>query len=239
MKENEQRVVGYGSMAIAYRVRRSDRRTLDIAVLPDCSVEVVAPLLLAEETIALRVQRRAAWILAQQRHFVQYLPRTPERVWVPGETHRYLGRQYRLRMGNAEVERPRLRLTRSFMMLDGLDRQDAAGIARTVRAWYRDRTREFGIDRVAVCATRFTGNPRPSAVTVREMRTRWASMSPSGRLTLNARLSQAPLEAVDYVITHELAHLSEPNHGKGFYALMDRVMPDHERRKLALERAMT
>lgn len=236
--EDEPRVVTYGSTLIAYRVRRSDRHTLDIAVLPDCSVEVVAPLLLDEEIIALRVQRRAGWILTQQSHFAQYLPRTPERVWVPGETHRYLGRQYRLRMGNVAADRPRLRLTRSFMMLDGLDHSDAAGIERTVRTWYRDRTREFGVDRVAACATRFADNPRPSAVTVREMRTRWASMSPSGRLTLNARLAQAPLEAVDYVITHELAHLSEPNHGSGFFALLGQVMPDHERRKQALERSM-
>ncbi|WP_423210480.1 M48 family metallopeptidase [Paracoccus yeei] len=38
-------------------------------------------------------------------------------------------------------------------------------------------------------------------------------MSPAGRLLLNRRLVQAPVDAIDYVITHELCHVAEPHHG--------------------------
>ncbi|MGR1581328.1 M48 metallopeptidase family protein [Thalassobius sp. S69A] len=41
-------------------------------------------------------------------------------------------------------------------------------------------------------------------------------MSPSGRLLLNRRLVQAPVDSIDYVITHELCHIAEPHHGPDF-----------------------
>ena len=55
---------------------------------------------------------------------------------------------------------------------------------------------------------------------------------------LNRRLIEAPIDAIDYVITHELCHVTEPHHGAAFYDLLERVMPDWERRKLRLERVM-
>ena len=49
---------------------------------------------------------------------------------------------------------------------------------------------------------------------------------------------QAPVDAIDYVITHELCHLAEPHHGPAFYELLERVMPDWKRRKQRLKRAL-
>ena len=63
-------------------------------------------------------------------------------------------------------------------------------------------------------------------------------MSPAGRLLLNRRLVQAPVDAIDYVITRELCHVAEPHHGPAFFELLDKVMPDWELRKQRLERAM-
>ena len=63
-------------------------------------------------------------------------------------------------------------------------------------------------------------------------------MSPAGRLLLNLRLIQAPVDAIDYVITHELCHIAEPHHGPAFFELLEQVMPDWERRKNRLERAL-
>jgi predicted metal-dependent hydrolase len=47
---------------------------------------------------------------------------------------------------------------------------------------------------------------------------------------------QYPTEAVDYVVVHELAHLRHMDHGKEFYALIEKYMPDYKaRRKLLKE----
>ena len=54
----------------------------------------------------------------------------------------------------------------------------------------------------------------------------------------SGRTLTAPVDAIDYVITHELCHVAEPHHGAAFFELLDKVMPDWERRKQRLERAM-
>lgn len=70
------------------------------------------------------------------------------------------------------------------------------------------------------------------------LKQRWGSMSPGSRPMLNRPLIEAPVDAIDYVITHELCQVTEPHHGAAFYDLLERVMPDRERRKLRLERVM-
>ena len=71
------------------------------------------------------------------------------------------------------------------------------------------------------------------------MSQRWGSMSKSSRLLLNARLIEAPVDAIDYVITHELCHVAEAHHGPKFIALLSQVLPDWQRRKDKLEKAMS
>lgn len=63
-------------------------------------------------------------------------------------------------------------------------------------------------------------------------------MFPAGRLLLNRRLIEAPVDAINYVITYELCHIAEPNHGASFYVLLDRVLPDWQLCKQRLERIM-
>jgi predicted metal-dependent hydrolase len=56
---------------------------------------------------------------------------------------------------------------------------------------------------------------------------RWGSCNPrDGRLLFSLALARVPPLCLDYVIVHELAHLIEPSHGKGFYALVERHCPD-------------
>ena len=88
----------YGEHRIDFAVVRRQRKTLEIAVEPDASVVVAAPFDVPIEAIAEKVRKRAAWVRRQQRFFSQFMPRTPERRYLAGETHLYLGRQYRLKV---------------------------------------------------------------------------------------------------------------------------------------------
>lgn len=68
------------------------------------------------------------------------------------------------------------------------------------------------------------------------MSKRWGSCTPEGKIYLNTELIKAPSHCIEYVITHELCHLKHKNHSKDFYALLNRIMPDWESRKLRLEK---
>jgi predicted metal-dependent hydrolase len=231
--------VPYGAYGIDVTILRRPRKTLEIAVEPDASVVVTAPLAASLEAIAAKVRKRAAWVRRQQRFFAQYLPRTPERQFIPGETHLYLGRQHRLKVSlgiQASVK-----LLRGFLVVES-HYPDRVDVTRDlVTAWYRSRALAKFKERLEICLERFGDDEtfRPRGMIVRQISLRWGSMSRAGRLILNTRLIEAPVDAIDYVVTHELCHLQEPHHGQRFFALLERVMPDWEKRKAKLEEVLS
>ncbi len=228
----------YGETRIDYQVVRRARKTLEIAVEPDASVVIAAPEDASLEAIEAKLRKRAAWVTRQQRFFAQFLPRVPPREFLPGETHLYLGRQYRLKV--VPHVQQAVKMMRGYFIVQ-THRPLSPDITRElVEAWYRERAHIKFAERIEINLRRFADAEahRPKGLTLRHLKQRWGSMSPGSRLMLNRRLIEAPIDAIDYVITHELCHVAEPHHGAAFYELLGRVMPDWERRKLRLERAM-
>lgn len=234
----EQYQTQYGEHAIKFRVKRRARKTLEIAVEPDASVVVSAPYDALPEAINSKVRKRAAWIRRQQKVFSKYLPRTPDRRFISGETHFYLGRQYRLRVVPHEQEA--VGLSNGFLIVQSRKPKQAEVTRNLVEQWYKQQARLKFEERLAACLRSFSDPEsfRPKGLVIRHLRQRWGSMSPSARLLLNRRLIEAPVDTIDYVIVHELCHISERHHGPEFYRLLDQVMPDWAERKERLEQQM-
>jgi predicted metal-dependent hydrolase len=228
--------IEYGPKAIEFAIVRRNRKTLEIAVEPDMSVVVAAPLDAPIEAIKAKVRKKAAWVRRQQRFFAQFLPRTPERFFVGGETHLYLGRQYRLKVIH-DVQKD-VKLTRGFIVVRTHFPNRADVTRELVEDWYKDRAHIKFNERLEINLDRFPDPEyfRPTRLMVKELAQRWGSMSPGKRLLLNRRLIWASVDAIDYVITHELCHIAEPHHGSSFFSLLAQVMPDWEKRKGKLER---
>ena len=225
----------YGTAVIEYTLRRSARRTISISVRAE-GVSVVAPAGVEESAVDERVRKRARWILRQQRRFEEFKPKTPLRHFVGGETHRYLGRQYRLKI--EEGEQDRVRLLSGRLVVESREPRNPSWTATLVRGWMRQRASFVLRERyeaAAAIAARL-GIPQPK-LTIRSMQKRWGSHTPSGRIILNDRLITARRECIDYVIVHEICHVVEPNHSPRFFRLLRRFLPDWEQRKEMLERS--
>jgi len=235
---DERGAVRFGEQIIEFAIQRRPRRTLEIAVEPDLRVIVTAPIDAPIEAIEDKVLKRAAWVRRQQRYFGQFLPRTPERRYLSGETHLYLGRQYRLKV--ALHPQATVKLVRGFILVQSHKPRRPEVTRRQLEQWYRERAQLKFDERLEISLARFADPDavRPKAVTIRQLRHRWGSMSSHGRLMLNLQLIKAPIDAIDYVITHELCHITEPHHRFSFFNLLERVMPDWPKRKERLERFM-
>lgn len=227
--------IRWGAATIAYHCAFTNRRTLAITVHPDLRVTVSAPIGASREAIRRKVLKRAAWIQRTTQELELYLPAQPPRRYVSGETHRYLGRQYRLRVRPGAASR--VRLLRGYLSVVCLHPERPEVVRELVLAWYLAQARRVFADRLSACHARV--RPRETqipAVAVRRLAKRWGSCTRGGRITLNLELIKAPRDCIDYVIVHELSHLDEPHHGPRFWRRLDRVMPDWRQRRALLNR---
>ncbi len=87
----------WGRTKIRYNYTFKDRKTLAIHVHPDLSVSVDVPVGTPLDKVRDKVKKRGSWIRKAWREFELYLPKQPARKYINGESHRYLGRQYRLK----------------------------------------------------------------------------------------------------------------------------------------------
>lgn len=231
--EPERHEVSFGSRRIAFALKRTARRTLAITVKPDVSVVVTAPRGVGIEAVKARVRKRAMWIRRQQDYFSSFQPKLPPRRYVSGETHRYLGRQYRLKVVEGPGEAAKL--LGKFIEVETTRKGDSRRIRRLVQDWYDRRARDRFARSLAECLPRFHGRVGSPKVRIRRMPKRWGSWTPKGIIYLNPELVLAPSTCIDYVVTHELCHLVHASHGSKFYDLIQRVMPDWRERKERLE----
>jgi predicted metal-dependent hydrolase len=225
----------YGDAQIDFRLIRRNRKTLAISVNPDAGVEVTAPTDAPLEKVLEKVRKRALWIQRQQRFFTQFRPRRPERQYISGETHLYLGRQYKLKvLPNIQQQ---VKLYRGRLIVQSLKPKKREVTKVLVEQWYHERAQATFRERLALCQRRFSKPEdfEPAGLVIMHLRQRWGSMTPSGKLILNRVLIRASVDAIDYVITHELCHMRHNHHGGAFFHLLDRVMPDWQKRKLKLE----
>ncbi len=204
---------------------------------PNRAVVVKAPMRTELGLIEKRVQKRARWIFKQLRYFEQFTPRTPPRQYLAGETHIYLGRQYRLKV---EVgTEASVKLSRGHFHVTCVGSATPAVVRELMQRWYIERAHAQFVASFERCWPKFEPyNLVRPRLAIRLMRTRWGSLSSRGVMTLNTLLVKAPRECIDYVVMHELCHLKHHNHGAGFYRLLDSVFPDWKRVKHRLEACM-
>lgn len=226
--------IKYGDTTIEFHLTYAARKTLEISVHPDLHVTVTAPQDTAIDAITAKVQKRANWILRQQREFETYLPQIPPRQYISGETHRYLGKQYRLKViQDADAEW--VKLERGYLVVRTTDKSNTSRIKELVDKWYLRQARRVFHERVRLLLPRFERYRLPEFdLRIKDLQARWGSCSEAGTITLNLKLMQIPKPYIDYVIVHELCHLIQHNHSRHFYALLDRIMPDWRERRQQL-----
>jgi predicted metal-dependent hydrolase len=231
-------VVRYGTTVIRYSVSISDRRTLAIEVHPDLSVRVVAPKNSSTKDIQEKILKRAKWIRKHQRYFEEFLPRTPKREYVSGESHYYLGRRYILRVRKSY--KPSVSLRGPDLIVSVEMPSDTVSVRRLLAGWYFKHAQARFEQSVSDSISKFKSlQLEKPLLIVRRMSRRWGSCTPSGRVILNPEIIKAPGKCIDYVVIHELCHLVHYNHGSAFYELQNKVMPGWEKWKQKLEKVLS
>ncbi len=232
--------IGFGGMRIDYSIQRTSRRkTFAITVNPDMSVAVAVPKGTRRTLVSKKVTQKAEWIVRQQER-LRRNGRESAKSFVSGESFRYLGRQYQLKVIHRSTAPPvpQATMTRGRFIVPVSSRWGAGRRRSAVRdalaVWYREHALvqiQTAVDKISACL-----GVAPASVEVREMKTRWGSGGTDGQLRFNWRIAMGPKRLLEYVVAHELCHLRYHDHSREFWRLLSRVMPDYEQRRQELER---
>lgn len=208
---------------IKIEVQKKNIKNLHLTVAPpDGKVRVSAPMHLSDESIAMFVRTKLGWIKKQQEKFAEQ-PRQTKREYVSGETLNVFGHQYFLRVeysykGNSLV-------LEGYEAILTVRKESTAKQRETfVNEWYRTLLKE----KIKIFLPKWENitGLHCDSWQIKYMTTRWGTCNTNTRkIWLNLQLAKKPIECLEYVILHELAHLKVRNHGKDFVAIMDQYMP--------------
>ncbi|RPJ26838.1 MAG: M48 family peptidase [Chloroflexi bacterium] len=204
------------------QIVRSKRKTLALIVKPDGSLVVRAPLRVSEKSIREFIEHHAEWIKKKQAEALVALPPAPKQ-YVSGELFMYLGNAYPLEI--VKGQKKPLLLEENFKLAESV--RDHARLA--FERWYRVQARQVLTERVNLYSSQYSFQYKRIGIT--SARTRWGSCSADGSLNFSWRLILTPIEAVDYVILHELVHTVFHNHSRKFWNKVETIMPDYKERR--------
>ncbi len=198
-------------------IRSARRRNLALEINSRGELIVRAPFSLSLKKIEQFIQAKHDWIAKHQKHARALRPR---QKFESGAWFNYLGCQYQLKL--ISTSKIPLSLDQFFIMDARYLRQ-----ARLLFTnWYQKQARRVLKNRLDYYVRR-TGW-RPKAFKIANTRKQWGSCTAKGAVGFSWRLVLAPLEVIDYVVVHELAHLKHHHHQRKFWQAVAAALPDYQ-----------
>lgn len=212
---------------------RKEVKAINIKVKPTKEVILTVPPSTSQEYIDKIIKKRKKWIEEQLYFFEENCIEEGKKEYVSGESIRYLGKNYRLKIIYSDEEE--VKFYRGYIHIYVKDRKDKEKIKSLLDKWYKQQARKIFEELLNKyqAITRQTINK----FTIRSMTSRWGSCNIEKRnINLNIKLIEKPKYCIESVILHELAHLKYPYHTKEFFNYLLIYMPDYEWRKERLEK---
>jgi predicted metal-dependent hydrolase len=224
---------------IPYTIARSRRRSLAATVTADGALAIKAPYLLPDFLVRRFLHSRADWIInkVEERQRIQ---QTSESVrYDNGELLHFFDKMVLIMVTESEqTKRTRLYyLDNTFQIIvkPGLaPSKRQKEIKQAIHNWYRNNVKEELTRRVNHYARIM--NAEFNTIYVKDVSSHWGSCSIRRNLNFNYRLAMIPVELADYVIIHELCHLTEMNHSANFWNLVGKYLPDYKVKRSRLKK---
>ena len=201
---------------IAYQVVRSNRKSVALVIDSEANLIVRAPIQMSDTIIDEFVRKKRRWINEKQQQVAVFGEKHLPVVVETGENIMYLGSNYAIikdEVDNVEVSGNEL------LVPEKCD-------VEALTAWYKEQALQIIKERIALYAN--VMGVTPGTVKLSEAKARWGSCSTKNNLNFAWRLIMCPLSVIDYVVVHELSHITYKNHSPAFWARVKTVLPNYE-----------
>jgi len=219
-----------------YTLIRSKRKTAALQI-KDGVVEVRAPLKMPKKDIDKFVASKEKWLTEKLAQSAQRMEKRENFSLTYGDTVLYRGVEYPIaarsgdRVGFDPGSSPGQAHSGQFYIPPNLspERVKAAVIKVYKMLAERDLTNKV-VDFAKQMSVKLGGDFRPIAVKINSAKTRWGSCSNKKSINFSWRLIMAAEDIIDVVVVHELAHITEMNHSKRFWAIVEGIFSDYRER---------
>jgi predicted metal-dependent hydrolase len=216
------------------KIIRSQRRTIGLQINADASLIVRAPKWAKMVEINEVVFKHFEWIQKKQAEALNNQRYAPARNYDEGDEFSYLGKRYKLYI--TKDSQFALSFKEAFYLSQRFHQAGRIVFAK----WYKIQAKSIIPQRVQLYAGQ--ANLKYGQIGITNAVRRWGSCNHKGNLNFAWRLVMAPIESIDYVVAHELAHLEVKNHSKSFWDKVEYIYPGYEKHKAWLrenERLLT
>ena len=203
---------------------RSKRRTIALIIERDGSFTVRAPMRAPRAEIETFIQQKTGWIIRTREKIKSALCEPiVGKQYTDGEKFLFLGSSFDLKL--VGLQKHLLHFDSGFTLSRAAQTKGEQVFTR----WYKAHALEIISERVEQYAERY--NFTPKQVKISPAKTRWGSCSSNDTLNFTWRLVMAPLDVIDYVVVHELAHLRVKNHSSKFWKEVESIYPEYKKQR--------
>ena len=209
---------------ISYRLRRNrGQRNLRLRIDPSGSVIVSAPYYATVAEIDEFVVKSASWI-------ADHTGRVASHSYTTGDFVPFLGEKKTLMV--IEGKKARYDVVDDKIIVT-VRNQDINAVKKQIKALYVATIMDIMVERVPYwCGELCLDVPEFG---VNHSKGKWGVCYPmEKRLYLSYMCATLPKDLIDMTVLHEVCHLRYSGHGKRFWALMEKHMPDLDERKAGL-----
>ena len=200
-----------------------DIKNVHLSVYPPTGrVRVSAPKRMKLETIRAFASTKISWIKRHQGKQTAQERETP-REYIERESHYLWGRRYLMRIQESQSDFG-LSVDHKRMTFKVQSEWDGKKRQEIMEQWYREQAKRKALLLVQKWEPLLDVNV--NKLFVQRMRTKWGSANPIRRnIRLNTELARKPIDCLDYIVLHEMAHFLVPNHGERFLKIINEHMP--------------
>ena len=208
-------------------VARKKIKNSNLKVRPNFTVELSVPESASQEYIDSFLEKKKDWIEKQIQFFKDNLINETEKKYISGESVKYLGKNYRLKVHKGKEKY--VKFMRGYIHLYCLENSGLEDKKELLQNWLKERAK----DKIMVIAKKYLDKlEEVPDIKFRDMKTRWGSCnSEKKRIIFNWRLIEKSPYGIEYVVVHELVHLKYNNHSKAFFKYLSVKLPDWEKRR--------
>lgn len=201
-----------------------------ISVSADKGVVVRAPFWMTKGMIDGFVREKSDWINI---NLNKIKSNKVTKKYCDGEKHLFFGEEYTLRVIRSSSGRNKAQLKGNEIIVEinNIVSQEKYqdNVKDALLYWYMEK----GIEAITEKVNYFTKSMGVDyrKISLKKVSTIWGSCSPSNCLSFNRKLVMAPHEVVDYVVIHEVAHMTHRNHSQRFWDLVKSYDGDFKRHR--------